>query len=120
MRVLVCGDRHWNDAMKIFDVLTGLKDQYGRFTVVQGGANGADALAGQVALTLRLGCEVYPADWKKYGRRAGPIRNRQMLDTRPDLVLAFHDDLEHSRGTKDCVSEATRRGIRVRIITHRS
>ena len=44
-----------------------------------------------------------PADWKKYGKSAGPIRNREMLKMDPDIVLIFHDDPKNSKGTKDCV-----------------
>lgn len=54
--------------------------------------------------------ERYPADWERYGKRAGPIRNRKMLDQGPDLVVAFGGD----KGTADCVREARRRGIAVR------
>jgi hypothetical protein len=43
-----------------------------------------------------------PADWANHGKAAGPIRNRKMLDLKPDLVLAFHADLTNSKGTKDC------------------
>jgi hypothetical protein len=39
-----------------------------------------------------------------------------MLDMSPDLVLAFHNNIKESKGTKDCVSEAARRGILVEII----
>lgn len=59
-----------------------------------------------------------PADWTTYGKAAGPIRNRQMLDLNPDIVIAFHNDITSSKGTKDTVTEAKRRGIpRVEIIS---
>lgn len=48
---------------------------------------------------------------------AGPLRNRQMLDEVPDLVLAFHAEMQSSKGTKDCVLEANRRGIKWRVVT---
>lgn len=59
----------------------------------------------------------FPAEWEKYGKSAGPIRNRQMLDENPDLVIAFHDDIESSKGTKDCIKEAEKRGIEVQLIS---
>ena len=43
-----------------------------------------------------------------------------MLDQKPDLVLAFHDDLGKSRGTADTVGEAKRRGIPVEHVFHSS
>lgn len=118
MRVLVCGDRLWRDSHMVHAHLSSLKAELGTFTVVEGGATGADVEAANAARHLDLPVETFKADWIKYGRAAGPRRNRQMLDTKPDLVLAFHDDIEHSRGTKDCVGEARRRGIAVRVVSH--
>lgn len=88
--------------------------------VVHGAARGADSLSGEVAEELGCTVEVYPADWLKYGKAAGPIRNKQMLDTGPDVVLAFHDDLENSKGTRHCVTEAEKRGLEVRKYTTES
>ena len=55
----------------------------------------------------------------RYGRGAGPRRNRQMLDENPDisLVLAFHEDLGRSKGTRDMVRRSEKKGIRTKIIT---
>ena len=55
--------------------------------------------------------EHFPADWKANPRAAGPIRNRQMLAAKPDMVVAFHKDLATSRGTKDMVTIARKAGI---------
>lgn len=107
-RVLVCGGRNYNDEEAM---LKALGDKL-RFddVVVHGGARGADALAGDLAGRI-LGCEVevHPADWHKYGRSAGPIRNQEMLDTGIDLVLAFSG----GRGTADMVSRAERARVMV-------
>lgn len=116
-RVLVCGDRKWTDGLRIYNILTALKAEIGPFTLIEGGARGADILAWEAANDLHLHYETFDADWKGLGRKAGPIRNRRMLDTKPDLVLAFHDNLERSLGTRDCVTEARRRGIEVRVVT---
>lgn len=46
-----------------------------------------------------------------------PIRNKQMLDEgKPDLVLAFHTDIENSKGTKNMIYQAKKRGIKVILI----
>lgn len=67
--------------------------------IIHGGASGADSLAGIIALTLNIPVKVYPAEWKKYGKSAGYIRNAQMLEEgKPDKVLAFWDG--KSPGTK--------------------
>ena len=114
MRILVCGDRNWNDQVRITSRLAKLGHGH---VIVHGAARGADTMAGVAASSLDMSVDVYPADWNKFGRSAGPIRNRQMLDTKPDLVIAFHPNIEASKGTKDCVNEARRRGIPVEVIT---
>lgn len=86
--------------------------------VIQGGAAGADSLALLAALTLALPYRTFKADWKKYGKAAGPIRNQQMLDEKPDQVLAFRPSSGITKGTADMVGRATKAGIPVKIVTY--
>jgi hypothetical protein len=72
-------------------------------------------MADHAALMLGLDSERYAADWKQYGKRAGILRNLQMLDQRPDLVLAFQRN--GSRGTQHTIDEARKRGIAVEVHT---
>lgn len=81
--------------------------------VMHGGADGADSIAEQICRRLGVHTLVVKALWAQHGRSAGPIRNRVMLDFMPSLVLAFHEDLENSKGTKDCVEGALARNIAV-------
>lgn len=113
MKILVCGDRNWSDRDKILARLYELGEDV---TVIHGACRGADQLAGQVAKSLGYRVLEFPADWDKHGKSAGPIRNRLMLDQKPDLVIAFHSNLDSSRGTKDSVTEARRRHIPVEVI----
>ena len=115
MIVLVCGDREWKGYREIHARLSLLPRDT---LVIHGAARGADTEAAQVAFDLGFDVIAYPAKWHLYRRAAGPIRNREMLDVGPDLVIAFHDYLENSKGTKDCVTEARKRGIPVEVITH--
>lgn len=126
MNVLICGDRHWTDFALISAELTALIDHGNRpVNVLEGGARGADRLAAEAVYQLRhagfrVGHHRYPAEWDKHGRKAGSIRNQLMLtDGKPDLVLAFHDDLEHSKGTAHMVKIARKAGVEVRVITHK-
>lgn len=112
MRVLVCGDRKWRDAAAIKREL----DKLAPSVIISGGARGADALAAEYARAAGIELIEHPAEWKRYGRAAGPIRNRAMLSYRPDLVLAFHPDLNESRGTRDMVNQAKNAGVPVRIV----
>jgi len=85
--------------------------------VIHGNAAGADRLGASCAIELNIPIRSFPANWSAYGRAAGPIRNRQMLDEKPDLVLAFHSNIEASKGTKDCITEAAKRGIPVKLVS---
>ena len=114
MRVLICGSRTWRDRQAIGLAVCGLPRDA---VVIHGGADGADALAGQAAVLWRLQQEVYPADWAKHGKAAGPIRNQQMLDEgHPDRVIAFRMP-GASRGTDDMIRRAKRAGIPVEVVT---
>lgn len=117
--VLVCGSRNWTDESTIADVLSDVfyevEEAGGQPKVMHGNAPGADTLAAKVSDFYGVPTLVFPADWKRHGKAAGPIRNRQMLDEKPELVIAFH--LGESRGTRDCVNEAMRRGIRTLVIS---
>ena len=115
MRLLVCGDRNWWDALTIRTELFSRMPS----VVIEGEARGADTIAREEAESLGIPVEKYPADWEKHGRAAGPIRNKQMIDEgKPDFVLAFHDDYENSRGTRNMVSQAQDRGIPTTVWHH--
>jgi hypothetical protein len=84
-------------------------------TIISGTARGADTLGERYAEECGWELERYPADWKTYGKRAGPIRNSQMLrEGKPDLVVAFRGP--NSRGTQNMIDQARKAGIPVRII----
>ena len=108
MRILVCGGRDFSDADFLSGILDAAKREYGNVEIINGGASGADKLAEAWAFARNVTCAAYPADWKKYGRAAGPIRNQRMLDKgRPELVIAFPG----GRGTDDMVRRAMEAGV---------
>ena len=113
-RVLITGYRYHTDVELIHGALKDLLEEHGKnLVIVTGGASGADALAYNFAVSNHLETETYPADWGKYGKSAGPIRNQQMVDTAPDEVLAFpHGE---SRGTRGCIKMAEVAGLKVTI-----
>jgi hypothetical protein len=117
MVVLCCGDRDWTDSAAIAAEFARRPEIT---TVVHGACRGADLLCADAAVAARCVVISEPADWTRYGRAAGPIRNQRMLDLYPiDLVLAFHANLAASRGTADMVNRARRRGVPVIVITGR-
>lgn len=82
---------------------------------VQGAEVSADMLADIIARGYGLSVQRFPANWRHYGKAAGYIRNLAMLDTDPDLVIAFQRN--GSRGTQHTIDEARRRGIPVEVFT---
>ena len=109
MKVVTTGSRDWRDRQVIMEALLRLPIYS---TVIHGGCRGADALVDYTAKSLGLTVVEVPAEWR-LGRKAGPLRNRKMLDMSPDKVIAFC--LNSSPGTMDCVMEAMVRGIEVEL-----
>ena len=85
---IVCGSRDWNDRTKIQVMMEKLKYE-GYKTIIEGEARGADTMARETALKLGMHVVAMPAKWQLYGKSAGMKRNQEMLDKKPDLVLAF-------------------------------
>ncbi len=109
MRVLVCGSRKWTDYAVIEWRMKALPPWS---VIIEGEARGVDRAARQIAKHLGLEVKPFPADWDKYGKAAGPIRNQQMLDEgKPDLVLAY--PMPDSVGTQDMIERAKKAGIPV-------
>ncbi len=126
MRILCCGDRNWTSYEIIRRELEKLPEDV---EIIQGCARGADKISLNIAKSIGLKIissknnddiinnPGFPADWNKYGKAAGPIRNKQMLvEGKPDLVLAFHNNIENSKGTKNMVDIARKAGVKVIII----
>lgn len=119
MRLLITGSRLWDapdlihDELDIFSTLA--RDEHQPITLVHGAAKGADTIAGQWAraradIGWPITEETHPADWDKYGKRAGMIRNRHMIYLGADWCLAFIRD--NSTGASACAKSAEAAGIR--------
>lgn len=87
-KILVCGGRDYSDRHKVYQALSLFKG-LNKVKIIHGAAAGADSLAEEAAIFFGYEVESFPADWKRYGRAAGPVRNKVMLDQDPDLVVAF-------------------------------
>lgn len=118
MKVLVCGGRDYADAFCVYAYLDELHAKQPISLLLTGGADGADELAFQWAMSRQINTMIVPAKWDKYrfsagksGKNpAGPIRNQEMLDKgQPDLIVAFPG----GRGTRDMVTKGKEAGVTV-------
>lgn len=120
-RVLVTGSR--SPALprsSVHVALTAAWREAGRpITVVQGDCpTGADAYAREWAADHAVhGIELehWPADWARWGRRAGPARNASMVSSEPRIWRALAWPLGESPGTRGCIRLAQAAGLDVRV-----
>lgn len=90
-------------------------DEHGNYlpmvTIIHGGAKGADLIADEWAVVNWCPILEFKADWDKYGKSAGPIRNQQMIDEgKPDFFIAF--PTENSVGTWDMIRRCDKAKIK--------
>lgn len=101
-RLLVCGGRKFNNFRLVCQTLDRVVKNYKLIDLVliHGRATGADALARRWAQDHEFADWGYPAKWTRYNNKAGPLRNKQMLELKPDLVVAFpgHEGTAHMVG----------------------
>ena len=113
MRLLICGSVNWTN----FELILGVVNQLKPSIIIEGEAQGADIMGKKAGLMNMLVVEEYPANWVKFHKAAGPIRNAQMLkEGKPDLVVAFNNDIENSKGTADMLQKAEKAGIPYALI----
>ena|ERR1700722_254124 len=110
INLIIAGSRDFDDYERLsrdtFRYIKTLRKD--GIAVLSGCAMGADVLGGRFALEHGHELKLFPADWKKYGKGAGFIRNQQMVDA-ADAAIFFWDGV--SRGTSDCISRCKKKGI---------
>jgi len=113
MRVLVCGGRDYNNEKKVFEILSKINKDTPIDCIITGGSTGADMSGTFWGRKFCNHVEVYYAEWDKYGRAAGPIRNQKMLEeSKPDMVVAFPG----GRGTADMIYRAGLAKVKIMIV----
>jgi hypothetical protein len=118
MKVLVCGGRDFDDAIVAYAALNAIDKESTITAIVHGDCPGADKLASEWAEDNNKTIHAHPAQWKKYGRAAGPIRNQEMLNTHPDIDLIVA--LPGGRGTEGMIKLAEAKGIKIHRVTNKS
>jgi hypothetical protein len=108
MKTIIAGGRNINDLNLVHHAM--LQITWPVMEVVSGMAKGVDTLGENWASKMGIPIKQFPANWDKYGRRAGPIRNEEMGDYAEALVAIWDGK---SRGTKHMIDYATKRGLKV-------
>ncbi len=124
IKVIVAGNRDFDNGGIFENAMTWLlpsdSDYAESIEIISGGCTGADALAEIYAKEWDIPLKVFPADWKKYGKYAGPIRNEEMAvyassdEDDWGMLIAFWDG--KSRGTKNMIDIAFKYGLDVHVI----
>lgn len=109
----VIGSRTYKDMPLLIEHLDRTCANFSVASIVSGGAKGADSLAAEYAAVIGLPVEVFKPDWAQFGRGAGPIRNKAIVNA-ADIVLAFWDG--ESKGTKQALSYAKQMGKHVIVV----
>lgn len=125
IRLIVAGTRTFDDYAlmreKLDRIILGLREDYPGTPVViiSGNAKGADQLGIRYAMERNLSFRRFPAQWRQYGKAAGPMRNAQMLAHAKEgipALVAFWDG--KSRGTDNMIQTARRGRVFVRVIPY--
>jgi hypothetical protein len=115
MKIIVAGSR----SIESLGVVTRAIEESGfKITeIVSGHAKGVDRLGEQYALMRGIPTKIFPANWDKHGKAAGPMRNREMADY-ADAAIVVWDGV--SVGTKHMIYEMNKRGKKCYIHMHLS
>ncbi len=111
MKLAIVGSRNFTDYKRFSQIIGKIKGQI--TLIVSGGARGADTLAERYAKEKAIPYLIFPANWDKYGKQAGPLRNQDIVDN-ADTMVAFL--APESRGTKDSIKKAQAKRIPVHIV----
>ena len=101
MIICITGDRNTKDKYKVqlrkdISSYAGIEN----ICFIFGDCRGVDTIAKELCIEYKIQYKVFIAKWDKYGKRAGYKRNLKMIKKKPDLVIAYHDDIGNSKGTQ--------------------
>ena len=117
-KVIIAGSRGFSNYKllkeKCNEYLREKRKEY-NIIIISGGARGADTLAEKYAQDEGFSLEVFPANWNKFGKSAGFIRNEQMAEI-ADALIAFWDGKSH--GTKHMIEIMENKKLLVRVVNY--
>lgn len=116
LRVIIAGSRNFDDYELLKNTMADvLRNEENGVVVVCGEARGADTLGRQYAEEMGFEIDSHPAEWDKYHKRAGFVRNVDMVNC-ADALVAFWDG--SSRGTKHIIDTARKRELRITVVRY--
>lgn len=115
MKLLVTGSRNIDDMSYVFSCLLKIMQVFDFDTIIEGDAIGVDRLAGLFAVSHGMKLITRKPEWRRYGKRAGLIRNTEMVIL-CDKGIAIWDG--KSRGTKHCINELRKAKKLLKIFYH--
>ncbi|CAM1347852.1 DUF2493 domain-containing protein [Tenacibaculum sp. HL-MS23] len=114
MKIIIAGSRNFTNYQKLKHECDKFLDKQKNIEIISGAHyKGADKLGEKYASEKNINIIKFPADWIKYGKAAGPKRNKQMA-IYADALIAFWDG--KSKGTKNIIQLAKQRQLKTRII----
>ena len=111
MRIAIIGSRNFDNYKLVIETLKPYKSKIS--LIVSGAAKGADSLGEKWAIDNKIQTLIFPADWEKHGKRAGFIRNEDIIKN-CDGVIAFWNGI--SKGTAHSLSLAEKYNKPVKIV----
>ena len=117
-KVVIAGSRGFSNYKLLYEKCNEIlreKRKTHNIVVISGHARGADLSGEKYASDMGFDLEIFPAEWKKFGKSAGFRRNEQMAEV-ADGLIAFWDG--KSSGTQHMISIAEKKGISTRIIKY--
>ena len=97
IKLAIVGSRSFNDLEAFNKYMALLNDWFEIIQIISGGAKGADTFGEEYAIVNNIPAMIFRADWKKYGKKAGYIRNVDIIKN-CDVCIAFWDG--RSKGTE--------------------
>jgi hypothetical protein len=110
MKTIIAGSRSAGSYNELLKALAGI--DWTPTQIISGGARGADRLGEEWARKNNVRLRRFPADWDRHGKRAGYLRNAQMLQ-HADALVALWDG--ESRGTAHMIRSARKRGLKIHV-----
>lgn len=123
LNIIIAGSRNFDDyellKYEVTRIIKEAGDAEKHIRIISGGARGADRLGEQFASEFGYDIERFPADWDRYGKQAGFLRNVEMAEAavqggNDGRLIAFWDGM--SRGTRHMIDTALKYGLTIHII----